>query len=77
MHFRRRVKFNNFKTTERRQSNMASEVSTAAPGLEFEEPILAIEGKIRELERLGPASEETEESLRQLRRQWTDETRRC
>jgi acetyl-CoA carboxylase carboxyl transferase subunit alpha len=55
---------------------MASEVSTAAPGLEFEEPILAIEGKIRELERLGPASEETEESLRQLRRQWTDETRR-
>ncbi len=55
---------------------MASEVSSAAPGMEFEEPILAIEARIRELERLGPAGEEVEEQLRLLRRQWTDETRR-
>lgn len=56
---------------------MASEVSLAtAPGLEFEEPILSIEAKIRELERIEPSDEQTEESLRMLRRQWTDETRR-
>jgi acetyl-CoA carboxylase carboxyl transferase subunit alpha len=56
---------------------MASEVSlAAAPGLEFEEPILSIEAKIRELERIEPSDEQTEESLRMLRRQWTDETRR-
>lgn len=55
---------------------MASEVSSATPGMEFEEPILAIEARIRELERLGPAGEEVEEQLRLLRRQWTDETRR-
>jgi acetyl-CoA carboxylase carboxyl transferase subunit alpha len=55
---------------------MSSEVVTTAPGLEFEEPILMIEGRIRELERLGPANETVEEELRQLRRQWTDETRR-
>lgn len=55
---------------------MSSEVVTVAPGLEFEEPILIIEGRIRELERKGPADEAVEEELRQLRRQWTDETRR-
>lgn len=55
---------------------MSSEVVTTAPGLEFEEPILIIEGRIRELERKGPADEAVEEELRQLRRQWTDETRR-
>lgn len=55
---------------------MASEVSSAAPGMEFEEPILAIEARIRELERLEPAGEDVEEQLRLLRRQWTDETRR-
>lgn len=55
---------------------MSSEVVTTAPGLEFEEPILIIEGRIRELERKGPADESVEEELRQLRRQWTDETRR-
>lgn len=55
---------------------MSSEVVTAAPGLEFEEPILVIEGRIRELERMGPGGEVVEEELRQLRRQWTEETRR-
>jgi acetyl-CoA carboxylase carboxyl transferase subunit alpha len=55
---------------------MSSEVVAAAPGLEFEEPILAIEGRVRELERMGPGNEAIEEELRQLRRQWTDETRR-
>lgn len=51
-------------------------VSATPPGLEFEAPILTIEAQIRDLERAEFKGEATEEQLRQLRRQLTEETRR-
>jgi acetyl-CoA carboxylase carboxyl transferase subunit alpha len=44
-------------------------------GLEFEAPILTIENRLKELLRSTQPSEETEDEIRQLRRQWTETTR--
>jgi acetyl-CoA carboxylase carboxyl transferase subunit alpha len=45
-------------------------------GLEFEAPILELEAQLRELQRLDKPTTSTDEQIRQLRRQWTETTRR-
>lgn len=50
-------------------------MNPAAPGLEFEIPILELEAQLRELERQQTDQPELEGQIRQLRRQWADLTR--
>ncbi len=50
-------------------------MDNSAPGLEFEVPILQIEAKLRILEQSPDRTEETNDQIRQLRRQWTEVTR--
>jgi len=48
---------------------------SAAPGFEFEQPMLDIEAQLGEIETAANPSEEQQELARQLRRRWTDTTR--
>jgi acetyl-CoA carboxylase carboxyl transferase subunit alpha len=50
-------------------------MNPAAPGLEFEIPILELEAQLRELERQQTDQPELDGQIRQLRRQWADLTR--
>jgi len=50
-------------------------MNSTSPGLEFEEPILEIESQLKSL-LAGPQDSSVEQSIRQLRRQWTDTTRK-
>jgi acetyl-CoA carboxylase carboxyl transferase subunit alpha len=49
-------------------------MNNTSPGLEFETPILEIESKLKSL-LAQPVDASIEESIRQLRRQWTETTR--
>lgn len=49
-------------------------MNNSTPGLEFEGPILEIESKLKSL-LAQPIDSTVEESIRQLRRQWTETTR--
>lgn len=48
---------------------------SAAPGFEFEQPMLDIEAQLGEIEATQNPTEEQQEMARQLRRRWTDTTR--
>jgi acetyl-CoA carboxylase carboxyl transferase subunit alpha len=49
--------------------------STAAPGLDFEQPLLDLEGRRRALEQIAERTPEQAEELRQLRRELAEKTR--
>jgi acetyl-CoA carboxylase carboxyl transferase subunit alpha len=49
--------------------------STAAPGLDFEQPLLDLEGRRRALEQIAERTPEQAEQLRQLRRELAEKTR--
>jgi acetyl-CoA carboxylase carboxyl transferase subunit alpha len=49
--------------------------AAAAPGLDFEQPLLDLEGRRRALEQIAERSPEQAEQLRQLRRELADKTR--
>ena len=50
--------------------------ATAAPGLDFEHPILELEGRRRALEQIAERTPAQEEELRQLKRELAETTRR-
>ena len=52
-----------------------SPASTAAPGLDFEQPLLDLEARRRALEQLAERTSEQAEELRQLRRELAEKTR--
>src|SRR5262245_37211465 len=49
--------------------------ASAAPGLDFEQPILELEAQRRVLEQTTDRTLQQEEQLRQLRREWAEQTR--
>src|SRR3954468_1165226 len=53
----------------------AATASNAAPGLDFEHPILELEAQRRTLEQATDRTLQQEEQLRQLRREWAERTR--
>jgi acetyl-CoA carboxylase carboxyl transferase subunit alpha len=53
-----------------------SAATSTAPGLDFEQPILELEGRRRALEQLTLRTPEQDEELRQLRREVAETTRR-
>src|SRR5947209_10520705 len=54
----------------------AASASSAAPGLDFEHPILELEAQRRTLEQATDRTMQQEEQLRQLRREWAEQTRK-
>jgi acetyl-CoA carboxylase carboxyl transferase subunit alpha len=54
---------------------MSQTPEVAAPGLAFEQPIYDLEARIRQLEQSGDKSPETEDHVRELRRELADVTR--
>ena len=54
---------------------MSSETTSAAPGLDFEQPLLDLEGRRRALEQLAERTPEQAEQLRHLRRELAEKTR--
>jgi acetyl-CoA carboxylase carboxyl transferase subunit alpha len=50
-------------------------MTTAPKGFEFEQPILDIEARLRELDAMTQPSEDQQEEAKQLRRRWTESTR--
>ncbi|MCY3006159.1 MAG: acetyl-CoA carboxylase carboxyltransferase subunit alpha [Planctomycetota bacterium] len=50
-------------------------MTTAPKGFEFEQPILDIEARLRELDAMTQPSEDEQEQAKQLRRRWTESTR--
>jgi acetyl-CoA carboxylase carboxyl transferase subunit alpha len=53
----------------------ATSAASAAPGLDFEQPILELESQRRTLEQATDRTLQQEEQLRQLRRDWAERTR--
>src|SRR5947208_12616654 len=56
-------------------TSSAATASNAAPGLDFEHPILELEAQRRALEQATDRTLQQEEQLRQLRREWAEQTR--
>jgi acetyl-CoA carboxylase carboxyl transferase subunit alpha len=58
-------------------ADMSTDTATPAttPGLDFEQPILALEARRRALEQVTERSAQQDDELRQLRREWADRTR--